>query len=183
MKSNQMNIAVDFRYPIGQYEPQSYSELQKDQWLQDIRLLPEMISEAVRDLNEVQLQTPYREGGWTVAQVVHHLADSHVNGYIRFKLGYTEMNPVIKSYDEKLWSVLKDAVHLNIDISIQLLYALHQRWYTFLSDLTEADFQHTVVHPEHLEMPFSLWHLLGLYAWHGRHHTAHITMWRERNNR
>jgi hypothetical protein len=174
-------IANDPRYPIGTYEPQPFSEAQKEEWLADIRFLPQSLEYAVQNLDEQQLQTPYREGGWTVHQLVHHVADSHINAYCRFKLGYTEDNAAIRPYVEKLWAQTADVQHLPINISITLLFALHLRWYEFLKHFTDADWQKTVFHPEHKKQ-FTLWHLLGMYAWHGRHHTAHITTLREQNN-
>lgn len=169
----------DPRYPIGKYEPQPYSNELKEQWLADIKFLPNAIESAVNNLDEHQLQTPYREGGWTVHQLVHHVADSHMNAYIRFKLGYTEDTPVIKTYNEKLWAITTDVQTLPVNISITLLYALHQRWYQFMKDFSEADWQKKVFHPEH-KKEFTLWHFLGLYAWHSRHHTAHITTLRKK---
>src|SRR5690348_7545684 len=118
---------TDLRYPIGKYEPQPFSEKQKEQWLADIQFLPNAIEAAVNNLDEQQLQTPYREGGWTVHQLVHHVADSHMNAYVRFKLGYTEENPTIRPYEEKLWAQTTDVQNLPINVSITLLYALHQR--------------------------------------------------------
>jgi hypothetical protein len=172
-------MTTDLRYPIGQYEPQPYSEGLKEQWLADIKFLPNAIENAVLNLNEEQLQTPYRGGGWTVHQLVHHVADSHINAYVRFKLGYTENNPTIRPYEEKLWAATSDVKNLPVNISITLLYALHQRWYEFLRYFTEEDWHRTVYHPEH-KKEFTLWVLLGMYAWHGRHHTAHIRSLRER---
>jgi uncharacterized damage-inducible protein DinB len=169
----------DLRYPIGEYVPKDYSEEQKEQWLADIKFLPQLIENAVSNLDEEQLQTPYREGGWTVHQLVHHIADSHMNAYIRFKLGYTEENPTIKPYEEKLWVQTADVKNLPVNISITLLYTLHSRWSEFLKNFSQTDWQRTVFHPEHKKQ-ITLWHLLGLYAWHGRHHAAHITGLRER---
>ncbi|MFL5742296.1 MAG: YfiT family bacillithiol transferase [Flavisolibacter sp.] len=169
----------DPRYPIGKYAPQPYSEKLKEQWVADIKFLPNALENAVQNLDEQQLQTPYRDGGWTVHQLVHHVADSHMNAYLRFKLGFTEANPTICPYDEKLWSTLADVQHLPINISITLLYALHQRWHEFLKSCSEADWQKTVYHPQH-QKQFTLWQLLGLYAWHGLHHTAHVARLRER---
>lgn len=170
---------MDPRYPIGRYEPKSFSEELKEEWIADIRFLPQTIEAAVNNLDEVQLHTPYREGGWTVHQVVHHLADSHMNAFIRFKLGYTEEAPTIKPYNEEDWVKTMDVENIPINISITLLFALHQRWTEFLRQLEGDDWQRTVIHPDHKE-PLSLWHLLGMYAWHSRHHTAHITTLRER---
>ncbi len=172
-------MTADLRYPIGQYEPQAYSEKLKELWLADIKFLPNAIENVVYNLDEPQLQTPYRDGGWTVHQLVHHVADSHMNAYVRFKLGYTESNPVIRPYEEKLWATTADVQHLPINISITLLYALHQRWYEFLNHFTQDDWNKTIYHPIH-EKELTLWVLLGMYAWHGRHHTAHITALRER---
>ena len=172
-------MQADLRYPIGKYEPKPYSDEQREEWLADIRFLPQAIEHAVSNLNEEQIQTPYRDGGWTVHQLVHHVADSHMNAYCRFKLGYTEEAPTIRPYDENLWANTSDVKNLPINISITLLHALHSRWYEFLRNFTKEDFQRTVFHPEH-KKEFTLWVLLGMYAWHSRHHVAHITSLRER---
>ena len=172
-------MTEDPRYPVGQYEPQPYSEKLKDEWMADIRFLPNAIESAINGLNEQQLQTPYRDGGWTAHQVVHHVADSDMNAYIRFKLGYTEEHPGIKPYDENKWAVLSDVKELPVNISITLLYALHHRWNEFLRSINKEEWNRTVFHPGH-NKDLSLWYLLGSYAWHGRHHTAHITSLRER---
>lgn len=169
----------DLRYPVGTYEPKPYSDELKEAWLADIRFLPQAIENAVSNLSEEQLHTPYREGGWTVHQVVHHVADSHMNAYCRFKLGYTEENPAIRPYDENRWAKTSDVQTLPANISITLLYALHSRWCTFLESFTAGDYERTVYHPEH-KKEFTLWVLLGMYAWHCRHHVAHITSLRER---
>lgn len=174
--------AEDLRYPIGKFEPQPYSEKQHQDWLNDIRYLPQLLEHAVLNLDEAQLLTPYREGGWTVKQVIHHVADSHMNAYIRFKLGMTEENPTIKPYDEAAWAELNDVQELPVNISFTLLHALHARWYSCIKVLNGDALQtRTVVHPQH-NRQMTLWHLLGMYAWHGRHHVAHITGLRERNN-
>lgn len=172
---------VDLRYPIGNYESQPYSEKQKREWLNDLKYFPQLIENAVLNLNEDQLNTPYRPGGWTVHQLVHHVADSHMNAYMRFKLGLTEDNPTIKPYEEKLWAEMADTKNLPINISLTLLHALHARMYEIVSNISEKEFERTVVHPEH-GRTMSLWFLLGMYAWHGKHHVAHITSLRERNN-
>jgi uncharacterized damage-inducible protein DinB len=171
----------DLRYPIGRYEPRSYSEHQKQEWLNDIKFLPQSVENAILNLDEAQLQTPYREGGWTVQQLVHHVADSHLNAYCRFKLGLTEDKPAIRPYDEKAWALLSDVENVPINVSITLLYALHTRWYSLISDLTLKDWEREVYHPE-ADRVMTLWFLLGMYAWHSRHHVAHITALRERNN-
>lgn len=176
-----MDTIQDLRYPVGEYTPKPFSKEQKEEWLADIKFLPQALENAIHNLDEQQLQTPYREGGWAVHQLVHHVADSHINAYVRFKLGYTEDNPTIRPYEEKLWAQTSDVKNLPVNISITLLYALHERWYEFLNHFTDDDWQRTVYHPEH-QKQFTLWHLLGMYAWHCRHHTAHITALRERNN-
>ncbi|MBN8837846.1 MAG: putative metal-dependent hydrolase [Sphingobacteriia bacterium] len=169
---------MDARYPIGKYEAKPFSHKQKEEWLLQIKFLPQELELAIQNLDEFQLNTPYRDGGWTVKQLVHHIADSHMNAYARFKLGLTENNPTIKPYDENKWADLADVQSTPVNISITLLYALHERWHAAIKDLTEDQFERTVLHPEHGRL-MSLWLLLGLYAWHGKHHVAHITALRE----
>ena len=169
----------DLRYPIGEYVPEPFSEAIKEQWLSDIKFLPTAIEAAILNLDEHQLKTPYREGGWTVHQLVHHIADSHMNAYCRFKLGYTEDNPTIRTYEEKLWAGTTDVQNLPVNISVTLLHALHIRLYEFLKYFSDEAWGKTIFHPEH-KRQFTLWHLLGMYAWHGLHHTAHITSLRIR---
>lgn len=176
-----MNIATtDLRYPTGKYEPRPFSQQQKEEWLNDIKFLPQLLENAVINLDEAQLQTPYRDGGWTIQQVVHHVADSHMNAYCRFKLGLTEDNPTIRPYDEAAWAKLNDTQKIPINISLTLLYALHTRWYSVIGDLTLTDWERKVFHPE-AKKEMTLWYLLGNYAWHGKHHVAHITSLRDRN--
>ncbi len=169
----------NLRYPIGKYEPQPFSQEQKKKWLLDIQYLPSDIENAILNLDEAQLQTPYRDGGWTVHQLVHHIADSHMNAYIRFKLGLTETNPAIKPYEEAEWAKLDDVKALPINVSVTLLFALHERWYEAIKNLSEEQWMRTVFHPEH-KKEMTLWHLLGMYAWHGKHHKQHILSLRER---
>ena len=169
----------DLRYPIGKYIVQPFSEKLLGEWLTDIKNLPQHLENAILNLDEVQSNMAYRDGGWTVKQVVHHVADSHMNAYIRFKLGLTEVNPVIKPYDETLWAEMADTKNLPINISLTLLHALHIRWYEVLKNMSTGDFDKTIFHPEH-KKEFTLWELLGLYTWHSRHHVAHITSLRER---
>lgn len=172
-------MTEELKYPIGKYEPQAFSAEQKEQWLLDIQWLPEQVEHALLNLDEVQLQTPYRPQGWTVHQLVHHIADSHMNAYIRFKLGLTEDNPTIKPYEENQWALLADTRELPVNISITILHALHKRWITVLRDIADEQWNRTVFHPGS-KTTMSLWFLLGMYAWHGRHHVAHITRLRER---
>ena len=169
----------DLKYPIGKYIVQPFSEKLLGEWLTDIKNLPQHLENAILNLDEAQLNNTYRDGGWTVKQVVHHVADSHMNAYIRFKLGLTENNPVIKPYDEAAWAEMNDTKNLPVNISLTLLHALHIRWYEVLKNMSTGDFDKTVFHPEH-KKEFTLWELLGMYAWHSRHHVAHITSLRER---
>jgi len=171
----------DLRYPVGKYIVQPFSEKQLGEWLTDIKFLPQHLENAILNLDEAQLNTAYREAGWTVKQVVHHVADSHMNAYIRFKLGLTEDNPTIKPYDEAAWAEMSDTKNLPINISLTILHALHTRWYEVLKNMSREDLDKTVFHPEH-KKTFTLWNLLGMYAWHSRHHVAHITSLRERSN-
>ncbi|HQW84257.1 MAG TPA: putative metal-dependent hydrolase [Ferruginibacter sp.] len=171
----------NLKYPIGKYIVQPFSNTLFAEWLIDIKNLPQHLENAVLNLDEVQLDTAYREDGWTIKQVVHHVADSHMNAYIRFKLGLTEDNPTIKPYDEAAWALLSDTKNLPINISLTLLHSLHIRFYELLKNMTVDDMDRTIFHPDHKKQ-FTLWELLGMYAWHGKHHTAHITSLRERMN-
>ena len=168
----------DPRYPTGKYETKPYSIEPLQEWLSAIQDLPVQMEYSIHNLDDAQLNTPYREGGWTVKQLVHHVSDSHMNAYIRFKLGLTEDHPAIKTYHEELWAEMADTKNLPINISLTLLHALHRRWYEILKNMSETDFQRTLFHPEY-KKEMSLWYLLGMYAWHGRHHVAHVTRLRE----
>jgi hypothetical protein len=164
--------SIDPRYPIGKYQPQPYSDKQLKDWLNDIRFLPGLVENAILNLDEAELDTPYREGGWKISQLVHHIADSHMNAYMRFKLALTEENPTIKPYEEKKWAELADT-RLPVNISVTLLHALHARWFEVAKNISGDEWNRTVYHPEH-KKDISLWYLLGMYSWHGRHHVAHI---------
>lgn len=172
---------LDPRYPIGKYEPQAFSQQQKEAWFADIQYLPNELETSIINLDEAQLDTPYRDGGWTLKQVVHHVADSHINALIRFKLCLTETNPTIKPYLENEWAKLDDVKAIPINVSITILFGIHQRWLATIKNLKDEDWNRTVVHPEHNKQ-MTLWYLLGMYAWHGKHHTAHINMLRAINN-
>lgn len=164
----------NLQFPIGRFKPQAeWSEAEVAANLASIEHLPAQLRRAVADLSEHQLDTPYRPGGWTVRQVVHHLADSHLNSYQRCRLALTEDRPVIKPYDEKKWAELPDALHGPVDVSLALLEALHLRWVILLKSLPPADLQRVFVHPESGDN--TLMKTIALYAWHGRHHLAHIT--------
>lgn len=175
-------VSADIRYPVGKFEPSLFSGELKEKWLRDIQFLPNDLELAIQNLDEHQLDTPYREGGWTVKQLVHHVADSHMNAYMRFKQALTEDNPTIKTYEEKEWANCRDVFTVPVNISVTLLHALHRRWLAAIEDLNEEKWLHTYIyHPEHKQQ-LSLWHLLGMYAWHGRHHVAHITKLKEQKN-
>lgn len=163
----------DLRYPIGRFNPTTT----RAQQIETIRQLPTRLREAVHGLSDGQLDTPYREGGWTIRQVVHHIADSHANAYIRFKLALTETNPTVKAYDEAAWAALPDS-RLPIQPSLDLTDGIHTRLTILLESLSDADFEKTFQHPQH--GPMTLGRNLALYEWHSLHHTAHITHLRQR---
>jgi hypothetical protein len=163
---------MDLRYPIGKFErPDTVTADQRTAWIGDIEATPARFREIVSGLNDEQLDTPYRPGGWTVRQVVHHVADSHMNSFIRFRLGLTEDEPTVKPYDEKRWAELCDS-GMPVDVSLQIIEALHRRWVVLLRGMSDADFSRTFRHPE--MGSFRLDSNLALYAWHGKHHEAHI---------
>jgi len=168
----------DPRYPIGKF---SYSgpltDEQRQRCLEDIAEAPRRLRAALDGLSDHQLDTPYRDGGWTLRQVAHHVPDSHMNSYIRFKLALTEQEPTIKPYMENLWAELPESRHAPIEVSLVLLDSLHQRWMLVLRQLSAADWKKTFRHPE--LGPMTLEKNLALYSWHGRHHVAHITTLRE----
>ncbi len=170
---------MDLRYPVGEF---SFSGTQSPDeravLIDQIAAAPECMRAAVHGLTQEQLDTPYRPGGWTVRQVVHHVSESHMNGYIRFKLAITEDQPTIKPYFEDRWAQLPDALDSPIEPSLDLLDPLHRRWVWFLRSLKDEDFDRTFQHPE-LGI-VSLKKNLALYAWHGRHHVAHVTALRGR---
>ena len=171
--------AADLRFPVGKFEGKGpASDAEREAMIKLIAETPARLRDAVRGLSAEQLDTPYRPGGWTVRQVVHHVPDSHLNSYVRFKLGLTEERPVIKTYDQKLWAELPDSKTTPVETSLALLDSLHGRWVNLLRSMTAADFARTLTHPEHGLV--ALDYLLALYAWHGRHHVAHITALRER---
>ena len=172
--------ASDLRYPIGPFRfEDDASAGRREQWIEEIAAAPAQLRAAVAGLTSAQLDTPYREGGWTVRQVVHHVPDSHLNAYTRIKLALTEEEPTIKPYEEARWAELPDARRGEIEPSLNLLEHLHQRWLMLLRQLKTADFDRQFRHPEHGRI-FKLSETLAMYAWHGRHHVAHITALRHR---
>lgn len=164
----------DPRYPIGPFTPPAApTKAWREQAIDIIAGTPSRLRAAVAGLDEDQLDTPYRPGGWTLRQVVHHVPDSHLNAYTRVKLALTEHEPVIKPYDEAAWAGLPDTDRVPVEVSLALLDALHQRWVALLRSMRDEDFARAYVHPE--TGRHTLEYLLALYAWHGPHHVAHIT--------
>jgi uncharacterized damage-inducible protein DinB len=171
----------DPRYPIGKFHFEgSQTDQQKKNWIDEIARAPENLVMVTKDLSQEQLDTPYRDGGWTVRHVVHHVPDSHLNAYTRFKLALTEDTPTIKPYAEDRWAELADTKSTPIEVSLALLASLHDRWVRLLHSLKAEDWKRSFRHPE-LGL-VTLEKTLALYAWHGRHHVAHITELRNRRN-
>jgi uncharacterized damage-inducible protein DinB len=171
---------ADLRYPIGEFEyPQPLNADERTAAIGELAALPQQVRQAVEDLTEEQLETPYRPDGWTVRQVVHHLADSHLNGYLRTKLALTESNPTIRPYEQDGWAALPDTFQTPVRVSLDLLDALHTRWANLYALLDEADFSRTFYHPAN-QVTSTLDRHLANYIWHGQHHLAHITALRER---
>jgi uncharacterized damage-inducible protein DinB len=164
----------DPRYPIGKFNHNILvTKEMRSEFINVIESLPSSLRKEVENLTEEQLNTPYREGGWTIRKVVHHIPDSHLNSYVRFKLALTEDNPDIKTYEEHLWAELKDSSETPISVSLNLLESLHKRWVILLKSLSGEQFKRTFQHPEWGNI--SLSKTLALYAWHSKHHLAHIT--------
>jgi hypothetical protein len=176
---------MDLQYPVGKFtwtrsgDGLLATEAERQEWLDEIEETPARLWAAVTGLTEAQIDTPYRPGGWTVRQVVHHFADSHMNAYVRFRLALTENEPTIKPYDEGLWANLSDALTAPADLSLTLLETLHQRWVILLRFLKPEDFARRLNHPELGRVTLEKY--LALYAWHGKHHVAHITSLRQRS--
>jgi hypothetical protein len=169
---------MDLSFPIGKFDFQQPAPEAVPSLIRDIAAAPALLRAAVRGLDDAQLDTPYRPGGWTVRQTVHHVGDSHMNAFIRSRLALTETDPAVFAYDQTLWAELPDMRKLPVEVSLQLVDALHTRWAAMLRGIAPADFGRTFRHPE-----FGVVRLdtnVALYAWHGKHHTAHITGLRER---
>lgn len=168
------------RFPTGRFHRPAtpLGDTERRRMIDVIADTPRALREAVSGLSDAQLDTPYREGGWTVRQLVHHVPDSHVNSYMRFKLGLTEDAPTIKTYEEALWAELPDARELPIEPSLALLESLHARWVHLLRSMTPSDWSKEITHPEHGRLPLDFF--LALYAWHGPHHVGHAKALRER---
>ena len=169
----------DLRYPVGKFSPEpSLSPDKRQPLIRQIAEAPALLRAAISGLTDRQLDTPYRPGGWTVRQVVHHVPDSHMNAYCRYKFALTEDNPTIKPYDEAAWATVADTARTPPEVSLAILDALHQRWVILLESLGDRDFGRPLQHPDHGRITLD-W-MLQLYAWHGRHHAAHVTELRKR---
>jgi uncharacterized damage-inducible protein DinB len=169
----------DLQYPVGKFVvPSAFKDADRAAWIAEIEGAPTRMRDAVAGLDEAQLGTPYRPGGWTVRQVVHHVPDSHLNSYTRFRLALTEDEPTIRPYHEDRWAELPDAKDAPLEVSLSLLDALHRRWVLLLRSLSGEEWKRTFRHPE--PGTVSLERALALYAWHGRHHVAHVTSLRRR---
>lgn len=170
------------KYPIGNFEtPETISDPETDVAIQTLKDFPAKLRELVEDLDDMQLDTQYREKGWTVRQLVNHLADSHINSYIRCKLALTENNPTIKPYDEAKWAELQDSINIPVQPALQLLEGLHQRWVHELKSLTNREMENTYFHPEQ-NRSISLREQIAFYAWHCEHHLAHIQNLKSQRN-
>jgi DinB family protein len=170
----------DLRYPVGRFQrPQSLEPKQRRAAIDTIAEAPTKLRTAVSGLTDAQLDTPYRPEGWTVRQVVHHVPDSHLNAYTRFKLALTEDTPTIKPYNEAAWATLEDSKSTPVATSLALLDAVHDRWVRILRAMSASDFSRTLNHPENGVM--NLDQMLALYEWHSRHHVAHVTTLRDRS--
>jgi hypothetical protein len=167
-----MNLMTDPRYPIGKFQrPENPTAADRALWLSDLQALPRMLRDAAA---AADLDRPYRDGGWTARQVIHHVADSHINSYVRFRLALTEDTPTIKPYDENQWAALEDASSAPPELSLQLIEALHGRWVRLLTSLTGEQWARKLRHPQTGEVDLNF--MLALYAWHGRHHVGHLKL-------
>ena len=177
-----MEDLEQLKYPIGRYQkPGDFSKKNRAEWIKIIEELPDKLRQATNGLSQEQLDTQYRQEGWTIRQTVHHFADSHTNAFIRFKLALTEDKPTIKPYLEDKWARLSDSTKAPIESSLNILDGLHKRWVILLNSMTDEDFERLFIHPQHCR-EVSLKENLALYAWHSKHHLAHITSLIERNN-
>ena len=168
------------RFPIGQFKkPAAHTPALQNEWLSAIDALPGWLDVCIENLDAAQLDTPYREGGWTVAQVIHHLGDSHMNAFIRLKLALTEQDPIVRPYNETEWAKTPEYNSVPVNISITMLHALHRRWTALLRSLKPEGWERCYFHPEH-DRYVPLWEQTAMYAWHGRHHMEQIRGLRHR---
>jgi len=173
-------LQESLRYPIGRYQrPDKFDIGELPEWLAVLRALPSWMDACIENLDAAQLDVPYRPGGWTIMQVVHHVADSHMNAYVRLKLALTEEQPVICPYNEEAWALLPDVTAVPVNVSVTMLHTIHRRMVAVMEQMSPADWERCYFHPQHQRL-FPLWEMAALYVWHSRHHTAHITQLRDR---
>ncbi len=176
IKSNLMSDIEHLRYPIGKFiMPNSIDNEVVDLWINDLEVLPKILKRTLNGLTESDFNLIYRPEGWTIKEVIHHMADSHMNAFIRIKLALTEDNPIVKPYFEDRWVKTADVTNVSPLISLQILEGIHQRWVALLKTCTPVDLQRTYYHPEH-ELSFPIVNIIGMYAWHSKHHTAHVQL-------
>lgn len=174
------NLLEKHSYPIGRFKPaETFTAHSLEAWIGSIRVVPLLLDYCIENLDEDQLNTPYRDGGWTVVQVIHHIADSHMNAYIRLKLALTEDQPAIKPYHEKAWAELPDVTDVPVNVSVTLIHALHRRWTSMMTQMDEKDWMRTYYHPAD-QQHVPLWQMANLYSWHGKHHAEQILSLRQR---
>ena len=178
VKKNMENL----QYPIGKFEPIEFSESYKKECIETIQNLPNKLKAVITTLDEKQIHTPYREGGWTVFELIHHIADSHGQAFFRFKLALTEESPTIKPYNEKAWVKTPDVVFSTKELCLSSIEILHQRWVILLQHILDEEWETKAVFHPAQNKKMSLWFLLTMYAWHSKHHLAHITHLMQRNN-
>jgi hypothetical protein len=175
-------IIEELKYPIGRFEkPATITAETLSKWISDILYFPERLKNEVNHLTDEQLNTHYRPGGWTIRQVIHHCADSHMNSLTRLKLVLTEDSPTIKPYYEERWAELADSKNMSIEPSLKMIEGIHERWTVLLNNLTNEEYCRIFIHPEHGKA-FRIDENIGIYAWHCNHHLAHITETKKRNN-
>lgn len=181
MKMPLSNLEIEqLKYPIGNFKaPDTYSMDNHKTRIESIRNLPHALEAALKPLSKEQVDTPYRPEGWTVRQLIHHIADSHINAFTRFKLGLTEDNPTIRPYDQGAWCSMKDANDLDPSVSMKIIEGLHERWSYVLDNMTASDFERNIFHPE-MNKSLHLGTMLALYSWHSNHHLAHVNKLKER---
>lgn len=172
----------NLQYPIGKFEPIEFSESYKKACIEIIQNFPNNLKAVITKLDEKQIHTPYREGGWTVFELIHHIADSHGQAFYRFKLALTEDSPTIKPYNEKLWVKTPDVVYSTKELCLSSIEILHQRWLILLQHILDEEWETKAVFHPAQNKKMSLWFLLTMYAWHSKHHLAHITQLIQRNN-
>lgn len=178
----EIDIEEQLKYPIGKHtQPETYTSKQFDEWVAQIAALPTRLDPCIENLDAAQLEEPYRPGGWNIRQVIHHLADSHMNGLIRVKFTLTQDKPTIMPYDQDAWVQLADVQEVPVNVSITMLHTIHRRWVAVLRSLSSGQLERSYYHPEYKQYT-TLWQMTSQYAWHGRHHVAHIRSLRERMN-